>query len=108
MAEPLIVSFAKGELNTFPGYPEGIIDVIPVDMVAAAIIAVAARPRRGTCLQVIRIHQPSPVQKLLNTAMEWFGENRLRCERTPHREHRMEIRWLERTRRTTSSRRQGL
>ncbi len=34
MAEPLIVSFAKGELNTFPGYPEGIIDVIPVDMVA--------------------------------------------------------------------------
>ena len=43
MAEPLIVSFAKGELDTFPGYPEGVIDVIPVDMVAACIVAVAAR-----------------------------------------------------------------
>ncbi len=43
MAEPLIVSFAKGELDTFPGYPEGVIDVIPVDMVAACIVAVSAR-----------------------------------------------------------------
>ncbi|MCB0991976.1 MAG: SDR family oxidoreductase, partial [Acidimicrobiales bacterium] len=42
MAEPLIVSFAKGELNQFPGYPEGVVDVIPVDMVAATICAVAA------------------------------------------------------------------
>ncbi|MCP4963439.1 MAG: HAD-IB family hydrolase [Actinomycetia bacterium] len=47
MAEPLIVSFAKGELNQFPGYPEGVVDVIPVDMVAAAICAVAAAGPRG-------------------------------------------------------------
>ncbi len=43
MAEPVIVSYARGLLRQFPGAPEGIIDVIPVDFVAAAIIAVCAR-----------------------------------------------------------------
>ena len=43
MAEPIIISYARGLLREFPGVPEGIIDVIPVDMVVAAILAVAAR-----------------------------------------------------------------
>jgi fatty acyl-CoA reductase len=43
MAEPVILSFARGLLKEFPGVPEGIVDVIPVDLVTAAIIAVAAR-----------------------------------------------------------------
>lgn len=42
MAEPIIISYAKGLLKEFPGTPEGIIDVIPVDMVVSAIMAVAA------------------------------------------------------------------
>ena len=42
MAEPIIVSYARGLLREFPGVPEGIIDVIPVDLVVAAILAVAA------------------------------------------------------------------
>src|SRR5690606_28912021 len=42
MAEPIITSYARGLLKEFPGVPEGTIDVIPVDMVAAAILAVAA------------------------------------------------------------------
>ena len=42
MAEPVIISFAKGLLKEFPGVPEGTVDVIPVDLVVAAIIAVAA------------------------------------------------------------------
>ncbi|MHB1726461.1 MAG: HAD-IB family phosphatase [Acidimicrobiales bacterium] len=42
MAEPIIVSYAKGLLREFPGVPEGVIDVIPVDLVAAAILAVGA------------------------------------------------------------------
>ena len=78
MAEPLIVSFAKGELNTFPGYPEGIIDVIPVDMVAAAIIAVAAKgPVEEPEVFQVASGSTNPLQfkKLLNTAMEWFGDN---------------------------------
>ena len=48
MAEPIIVSYARGLLSEFPGVPEGIIDVIPVDLVVAAILAVAARgPEEG-------------------------------------------------------------
>ena len=48
MAEPIIISYARGLLREFPGVPEGIIDVIPVDMVVAAILAVAAQgPRPG-------------------------------------------------------------
>ena len=65
MAEPLFVSFAKGELDTFPGYPEGIIDVIPVDMVAAAIIAVAAKgpgTRAGDLPGGLGCGEPAPLQ----------------------------------------------
>ena len=42
MAEPIIISYARGLLKEFPGIPEGVADVIPVDMVVAAIIACAA------------------------------------------------------------------
>ena len=42
MAEPIIVGYARGLLKEFPGIPEGIVDVIPVDLVVAALIAVAA------------------------------------------------------------------
>lgn len=43
MAEPVIISYARGLLKEFPGVPEGVVDVIPVDLVTAAIIAVAAK-----------------------------------------------------------------
>jgi HAD superfamily hydrolase (TIGR01490 family) len=43
MAEPVIISYGRGLLKEFPGIPEGVVDVIPVDLVVAAIIAVAAR-----------------------------------------------------------------
>ncbi len=48
MAEPIIISYARGLFREFPGVPEGIVDVIPVDLVVAAILAVAARgPETG-------------------------------------------------------------
>src|SRR5205807_4170159 len=43
MAEPVIISYARGLLKEFPGVPEGIVDVIPVDLVVGAVCAVAAR-----------------------------------------------------------------
>src|SRR5207245_2265450 len=43
MAEPVIISYARGLLKEFPGIPEGVVNVIPVDLVVAAILAVAAR-----------------------------------------------------------------
>ncbi len=47
MAEPIIVSYARGLLREFPGVPEGVTDVIPVDLVVAAIIAVAGEALLG-------------------------------------------------------------
>ncbi len=47
MAEPIIISYARGLLKDFPAKPDGVLDVIPVDLVVAAICAVAAVGQNG-------------------------------------------------------------
>jgi alcohol-forming fatty acyl-CoA reductase len=44
MADPIIRAYGLGQIPEFPGIPEGIIDLIPVDMVVNAMLAVAANP----------------------------------------------------------------
>jgi len=44
MAEPIILAYGRGAFPEFPGIPEGILDIIPVDHVVNAILAVAALP----------------------------------------------------------------
>jgi HAD superfamily hydrolase (TIGR01490 family) len=44
MADPLIIAFGRGILPEFPGLPDGVLDVIPVDLVVNAILAAAGRP----------------------------------------------------------------
>ena len=44
MAEPIILAYGRGELPEFPAVPDGVLDVIPVDLVVGAIIAAAAQP----------------------------------------------------------------
>ena len=44
MADPIIRAYGLGQIPEFPGIPEGIIDIIPVDFVVNAILAVAANP----------------------------------------------------------------
>ncbi len=44
MAEPVILAYGRGTIPEFPGIPEGILDVIPVDLVVNAMLAVAATP----------------------------------------------------------------
>ena len=43
MADPIIMAFAKGILREFPGDPETIVDLVPVDHVVNALIAAAAK-----------------------------------------------------------------
>ena len=59
MAEPVIAAYARGLLKEFPGVPEGVIDVIPCDLVVATIIAVAAR---GPELDDAGVAQPDVTQ----------------------------------------------
>lgn len=49
MADPVMLAFGRGALPEFPGIPEGVLDLIPVDMVVNCILVVAARdlPRRS-------------------------------------------------------------
>jgi HAD superfamily hydrolase (TIGR01490 family) len=42
MAEPIILAYGRGSIPEFPGLPEGVIDIIPVDLVVNAMLAVAA------------------------------------------------------------------
>ncbi|HEU4422726.1 MAG TPA: HAD-IB family hydrolase [Pilimelia sp.] len=42
MTDPLIIAFGQGMLSEFPGLPDGVLDLIPVDIVVNAILAVAA------------------------------------------------------------------
>ncbi len=100
MAEPVIISYARGLLKQFPGVPEGIVDVIPVDLVAAAIIAVAADHARAAesgeataraaasgergpnpepdVVQVASGSQnPVRYRRLVDLVSEWFAEHPL-------------------------------
>ncbi len=49
MAEPIILAFGRGDLPEFPAIPDGVLDVIPVDLVVNATLAAAAQtPEPGT------------------------------------------------------------
>jgi len=81
MAEPVIISYARGLLRQFPGVPEGVIDVIPVDLVAAGIIAVAARGPRPGEPEIIQIasgvRNPLRYGTLVDLCERWFTEHPL-------------------------------
>jgi alcohol-forming fatty acyl-CoA reductase len=87
MAEPIIVSYARGFLKEFPGVPEGVTDVIPVDLVVAAIIAVAgeallapvdAEPAAPDVYHVASgVRNPFRYGRLVELVQSWFTEHPL-------------------------------
>lgn len=82
MAEPIIISYARGLLKEFPGVPEGVVDVIPVDMVASAIITVAAQPppsgSRPNVYQVASgARNPLKYATLVDHVRDWFQQHPL-------------------------------
>src|SRR6204780_166845 len=85
MAEPIIVSYARGLLREFPGVPEGIIDVIPVDLVVAAILGVAANgpdPHGPSVYHVASgVRNPFPYGHLVELCEDWFSRHPLYDER---------------------------
>jgi HAD superfamily hydrolase (TIGR01490 family) len=80
MAEPVIISYARGLLKEFPGVPEGVVDVIPVDLVAAAILAAAAEgaPEEPKVVQVASgSRNPLKYRSLVELVHGWFSEHPL-------------------------------
>jgi fatty acyl-CoA reductase len=80
MADPVIISYARGLLKEFPGVPEGIVDVIPVDLVSAAIIAVAAKGPEPD-VEVVQVasgsQNPLRYRRLVDLVSGWFLEHPL-------------------------------
>jgi fatty acyl-CoA reductase len=77
MAEPVIISYGRGLLKEFPGIPEGVVDVIPVDIVVAAIIAVAATSEEGVFHVASGARNPLRYRRLVDLVREWFTANPL-------------------------------
>ncbi len=80
MAEPVIISFARGLLKEFPGIPEGTVDVIPVDMVVNAICCVAALgPERAPKITQVASGSINPLKyrQLVDNVSGWFTEHPL-------------------------------
>jgi alcohol-forming fatty acyl-CoA reductase len=80
MAEPIIISYARGLLREFPGVPEGTVDVIPVDLVVGAVVAVAAGgpPEEPAIVQVASgSTNPLRYRHLVDLVREWFLERPL-------------------------------
>ncbi|MGH9182847.1 MAG: HAD-IB family phosphatase [Acidimicrobiales bacterium] len=84
MAEPVIISYARGLLKEFPGIPEGVVDVIPVDLVVAAVLDAAARGAGGEP-QVVQVASgstnPLRYRQLVDLVQGWFGEHPLYDDR---------------------------
>lgn len=85
MAEPVIISYARGLLKEFPGVPEGTIDVIPVDLVVAAIIEAAAHPSgdqadaEGPAILQVASGSVNPLRyrQTVDLVRGWFTDNPL-------------------------------
>ncbi|NLD76584.1 MAG: HAD-IB family hydrolase, partial [Acidimicrobiales bacterium] len=83
MAEPVIISYARGLLKEFPGVPEGTVDVIPVDLVVGAIVGVAARGPANAdgspdITQVASgSANPLKYERLVDLVQSWFAEHPL-------------------------------
>src|SRR6202453_3068045 len=85
MGEPIIISYARGLLREFPGVPEGIIDVIPVDLVVAAILGVAAHgpDAHGPSVYHVAsgVRNPFPYGHLVELCEDWFSRHPLYDDR---------------------------
>jgi fatty acyl-CoA reductase len=84
MADPIIMAFAKGILREFPGDPDTVIDLVPVDHVVNAVIAAAAKglADRTTEPEVYQVasgeRNPLRYRDFYEHVREYFLENPLR------------------------------
>ncbi len=55
MLDPLILAYGKGRLIDFPGNAKGILDIIPVDIVVNALLAIVPNIRQSQAPQIYHI-----------------------------------------------------
>lgn len=81
VADPLIMAYGRGLLPEFPGLPDSILDVIPVDYVVNAIIAAAANPAEKNTPEYYQVasgsSNPLPFHEIYSFVKEYFTANPL-------------------------------
>jgi HAD superfamily hydrolase (TIGR01490 family) len=80
MADPIIMAFARGILREFPGDPDSLIDIVPVDHVVNATLAVAARRPEEPEVYHVASGERNPLRyrDLYDYVRGYFLENPLR------------------------------
>jgi fatty acyl-CoA reductase len=81
VADPLIIAYGRGQLPDFPGLPDSVLDVIPVDFVVNAALAVAARPAEPDAAQYFQVvsgkTNPLPFHRMYENVNTYFTANPL-------------------------------
>ncbi|MCI0345651.1 MAG: SDR family oxidoreductase, partial [Chloroflexi bacterium] len=79
MAEPVILAYGRGALPEFPAIPEGVLDLIPVDLVVGSIISVAASPPERRAVYHVSSGSRNPLRfrTLYELTREYFLANPL-------------------------------
>ncbi len=81
VADPLIIAYGRGQLPDFPGLPDSVLDVIPVDFVVNAALAVAARPAKPNDAQYFQVvsgkSNPLPFHRMYENVNQYFTTNPL-------------------------------
>ena len=79
VADPLIMAYGRGQLPEFPGLPDSVLDVVPVDFVVNAVLAAAATeaPRdRARYFQMgSGATNPLPIHQMYSTIRAYFLDN---------------------------------
>jgi alcohol-forming fatty acyl-CoA reductase len=79
VADPIILAYGRGLLPEFPGLPDSILDVVPVDYVVNVVLAVAANPPKRT--EVAYYHassgaaNPLPMHRMFRNVKDYFTEH---------------------------------
>ena len=85
VADPLIIAYGRGQLPDFPGLPDSILDVIPVDFVVNAALAVAARPAKPNDAKYFQVvsgkSNPLPFHRMYENVNTYFTNNPLPDEK---------------------------
>jgi fatty acyl-CoA reductase len=80
MAEPIILAYGRGEIPEFPGLPEGVVDIIPVDLVVSAMLAASVVvPSSGAHYYHVSSGSRNPLsyRGLYREVKEYFERNPL-------------------------------
>jgi HAD superfamily hydrolase (TIGR01490 family) len=76
VADPLIMAYGRGQLPEFPGLPDSILDLIPVDYVVNAILAVAANPAPAGKPEYFHVSSgvsnPLPFHRMFENVFQFF------------------------------------